>query len=145
MFTQLNTWLLIGRTLLRQPQYPTRSCGLLVVSRASLPLGREYLNASTSDILIILKDLTEKRKKMSKNTKRFLERKLRKTEELLADSDHENHKLRMESYQFFEALGDLKEEHEDLKRKYEKLVHIIKENNLSEAFLEEFEKLAIAD
>ena len=84
-------------------------------------------------------------KKMSKNTIRFLERKLRNTEELLADSDHENHRLRLESYGFYEALEDLKEEHEDLKKKYEKLKHRIQEKNLTADFLEDFGELSIAD
>ena len=82
---------------------------------------------------------------MSKNTIRFLERKLRNTEELLADSDHENHRLRLESYRFYEELEDLKEEHDDLKKKYEKLKHKIKQKNLGADFLEEFEELSISD
>jgi len=82
---------------------------------------------------------------MSKNTIRFLERKLRNTEELLADSDWENHRLRMESYRLCEQLEDLKEEHEDLKKKYTKLKHRIQEKNLTADFLEEFEGLSIAD
>ena len=82
---------------------------------------------------------------MSKNTIRFLERKLRNAEDLLADSDWENHRLRRESYRFFEELEDLKEEHEVLKKKYEKLKHRIQEKNLTAGFLEDFEGLSIAD
>ena len=141
----LNTRVVV-RTLSRQPKYPTISSGLLVGCLKSVVTSRtQVFKCIHIGHLIILKNLTKKTKKMSKNTIRFLERKLRNAEDLLADSNWENHRLRRESYRFFEELEDLKEEHEVLKKKYEKLKHRIQEKNLTADFLEDFEGLSIAD
>ena len=67
-----------------------------------------------------------------------LERQLRNTERMLETSN--NNWLT-----FYEALEELKLEHTNLKKKYEKLKHKIQDKNLAADFLEEFEALTIND
>ena len=82
---------------------------------------------------------------MSEDTIRFLTRKLKNVEESFQDSNYENDRLRRQSYNFYEALEDLRDKYEDLKKKHEKLKEKIQEKNLSAELLENLEGLAIAD
>ena len=82
---------------------------------------------------------------MSEDTIRVLTRKLKNVEELFQDSNYENDRLRRQSYNFYEALEDLRDKYEDLKKKHEKLKEKIQEKNLSAELLENLEGLAIAD
>ena len=67
-----------------------------------------------------------------------LERQLRNTERMLETSN--NNWLT-----FYEALEELKLEHSNLQKKYEKLKQKIQEKNLTADFLEDFEALTIND
>ena len=82
---------------------------------------------------------------MSEDTIRVLTRKLKNVEELFQDSNYENDRLRRQSYNFYEALEDLRDKYEDLKKKHEKLKERIQEKNLSAELLENLEGLTIAD
>ena len=82
---------------------------------------------------------------MSEDTIRVLTRKLKNVEELFQDSNYENDRLRRQSYNFYEALEDLRDKYEDLKKKHEKLKEKIQEKNLSAELLENLEGLTIAD
>ena len=82
---------------------------------------------------------------MSEDTIRVLTRKLKNVEELFQDSNYENDRLRRQSYNFYEALEDLRDKYEDLKKKHEKLKEKIQEKNLAAELLENLEGLTIAD
>ena len=82
---------------------------------------------------------------MSEDTIRVLTRKLKNVEELFQDSNYENDRLRRQSYNFYEALQDLRDKYEELKKKHEKLKEKIQEKNFAAELLENLEGLTIAD
>ena len=80
--------------------------------------------------------------KFTENTLNFLKRKLQNFEELLLDSDYENDRLRRQSYNFYDALQDLRDKYEDLKNELKKK---IEDKNLTAELLEGLQELAIEE
>ena len=80
--------------------------------------------------------------KFTENTLNFLKRKLQNVEELLLDSDYENDRLRRQSYNFYDALQDLRDKYEDLKNELKKK---IEDKNLTAELLEGLQELAIEE
>ena len=83
--------------------------------------------------------------KFTENTINFLKRKLQNVEELLLDSDYENDRLRRQSYNFYDALQDLRDKYEDLKNEHEELKKKIEDKNLTAELLEGLQELAIEE
>ena len=74
-----------------------------------------------------------------------MKRKLQNVEESLLDSDDENDRLRRQSYNFYEALQDLRDKYEDLKNEHEELKKKIENKNLTAELLEGLQELAIEE